>query len=229
MTSSNARHLPTLRRRKVEPVAAKCRKAFNIQGMRQKITACDRGRQQAGISGHASALIRRLRYPSAPMSRISCIFDLVTGNSDVPQRSVVDHLPGRSDTADLVLAAHSRPQPRKDRSDPCAPASEIGSHSLGTPGGGAISTRTAAAGVLARRREDTGPVRVTVDPVPRPAKTLEERVSPIVHRAEGSGDVFARPLTLKLHLISPIASADRGDRPNPALPRCFGVGEKGYD
>src|SRR5208282_3407571 len=154
---------------------------------------------------------------------------LVTGNPDIFQRSVVDRSPGRSNTADLALAEHSRPQLGKDRTnrgDPGAPASEIGSHSLGTPGGGAILGQITAAGVLARWREDAGPVRATV---PRPAKTLEEGGSPIVRRADGSGDGAARALTLKLHLISPIASADRGDGADRALPRCFGVGEKGYD
>jgi len=153
LTSSNARHLPTLRRRKDEPVAAQSRKAFKTPGMRQKNTTCDRGHQQAGISGHASAQVRRLRYRSAPMSCICRILDLETGNSDILQRSVVDRLPGRSDTADLAFAEHSRPQLGKDRSDrgdPGAPASENGWRGIGTPDGGAILGRTAAAGVLAR-------------------------------------------------------------------------------
>src|SRR5258708_1149708 len=58
------------------------------------------------------------------------VVDLVTGNSDVFQHSIVECRQGRSRLPALVLVAHARPKIGKARGDPCAPTGEIGSRDL---------------------------------------------------------------------------------------------------
>src|ERR1700730_2323012 len=89
------------------------------------------------------------------MSRISCVLDLVARDSDVLERSVVNHPPSRFGTVDLPMETYSRPQPGKDRSDraaPCGSVGKIGLLGLGPFSDGAILRRNPMAKVRGANR-----------------------------------------------------------------------------
>jgi hypothetical protein len=117
------------------------------------------------------------------MSYIRRIFDFETGNSDVRQRSVIDHRPSRIHAPYLPPPVHSRPQLANDRSeqdDPPAPVRGFG--------------RIAAIGIL------TALVQAKVGRVPTlVAAAGEHLVFPIVGNQDGSCEGVAGPLTFKQH------------------------------
>jgi hypothetical protein len=146
----------------------------------------------------ASVQSRATTVASAPMSRTSSILDLIAVNSDFFQLlASLTSLSGRhSDTADLAPTGYSRPQLRNDRSDPCAPTSEIGWHGV--------------APILQDNHH-----RICLSPGPsvcRPGSTppprLSENVSSRSYMPQWEQRWRRKATDFRSVLISPIAAAD---------------------